>query len=273
MSDQAQKMGGDFLERAVSRARGEYAVLAPRLASLYEALDGPLVENGIVDQGIVDAATGADPNPLRSGDALFSATETGPQHAPDNPPRSRLNPGARPVARADDLSAPTPPKSLDVGADLWAKSTPQVQTYPELRLARGGDPRALAPDLAARAKSQQAVAPMYGVADFSQLEAALDHASPQVYVSHEDETTMGRVAMPTPRTSEKSAQLVAQPLRMQAIPEPFERAAAPAEPVIHVSIGRIEIRATQATNPPRAPRNAPKLMGLNEYLSKRGARE
>jgi hypothetical protein len=41
------------------------------------------------------------------------------------------------------------------------------------------------------------------------------------------------------------------------------------EPVIHVSIGRIEVRAIAENQNARKPREAPPVMGLDEYLRQR----
>jgi hypothetical protein len=49
-------------------------------------------------------------------------------------------------------------------------------------------------------------------------------------------------------------------------------AAAQAEPEIHVSIGRIEVRAVNETSPARKSKQESPVMGLDEYLrSKKGA--
>lgn len=111
-------------------------------------------------------------------------------------------------------------------------------------------------------------------ADSARPESAVDRAPPQVRsMPDRDETGARHNTTQMLRTLEKSGQLVAQSMKIPAMPEPSVNEARPAEPVIHVSIGRVEIRATQAPNPSRAPRSAPKLMGLDEYLNKRGGRE
>jgi hypothetical protein len=45
----------------------------------------------------------------------------------------------------------------------------------------------------------------------------------------------------------------------------------PSTPTIHVTIGRIEIRATPPSAPPQRPRAAAPVMGLDEYLRQRNA--
>jgi len=51
------------------------------------------------------------------------------------------------------------------------------------------------------------------------------------------------------------------------------RAEKPAEPTIHVTIGRVEVRATSEVEPrARRKEEAPSVMTLDEYLRKRGSR-
>ncbi|HEX2209176.1 MAG TPA: hypothetical protein VHG93_15960, partial [Longimicrobium sp.] len=52
-------------------------------------------------------------------------------------------------------------------------------------------------------------------------------------------------------------------------PAVAEEAEAPA-PVIEVSIGRIEVRATQAPASPAPVRRAPSTLSLDDYLQRRG---
>ena len=44
---------------------------------------------------------------------------------------------------------------------------------------------------------------------------------------------------------------------------------APTEPEIHVTIGRIEVKAVQQESRPQKREPVPKVMSLNEYLSQR----
>ncbi len=72
------------------------------------------------------------------------------------------------------------------------------------------------------------------------------------------------IPAPEPATSELRPTVPPLPdLAPRNLPEP------PA-PTIHVSIGRIEVRATPASTPPaRKPSSEPKIMSLDEYLQSR----
>jgi hypothetical protein len=67
---------------------------------------------------------------------------------------------------------------------------------------------------------------------------------------------------------------VVQPRVERAAPAPLPgvpEAPAPAAPIIHVTIGRIEVRATapQAAAAPARRASAPAVMTLDEYLRRR----
>lgn len=60
---------------------------------------------------------------------------------------------------------------------------------------------------------------------------------------------------------------------MERPPAPVRAAAPAVEPVIQVTIGRIEVRATQPAPQPSRPRSAaPNAMSLEEYLRRRSRR-
>lgn len=265
MSDQTQKMGGDFLDRVVSMAHGEYTVLAPRLASLYEPVDDALAK-----RGFTEPAMRADADPLPADDASGHTAEIGQKYPLSNSSRSGATAKVEPPEWANDLIAPVPRKPLDERG-----SERDVKVFPRIRIEAVPRPAARADvdPLEADPESPSPVRRTLLAADFSQPDPTFGRVPPQVSVPDRDETHPRRDATHTPRALEKSGQLIAQFLKIQAMPEPSECASRPAEPVIHVSIGRVEIRATQAPGPSRAPRSAPKLMGLDEYLSNRGDRE
>ena len=262
MSDPAQNMGADFLQRAVSMALGEYSVLAPRLASMYEPIDSTLTEGGLIER-----AADAIPESLQASDAPPQRTETGPTHPLRNSPRTGVTNRVRPTEWADDLIAPAPPKSHAAQrADVEIKSSSRKQTdaAPHQDGPRDFAPKNPRPD-SPQPLARPLVAPRLSL---PQLE--LKRAPAAVNVSGKDESAGRRDALHVP---EKPGQLIAQPLQTPPMSEPFKHETRPAEAVIHVSIGRVEIRATPAPGPSPAPRSAPKLMGLDEYLNKRGARE
>ncbi len=65
--------------------------------------------------------------------------------------------------------------------------------------------------------------------------------------------------------------MIAKPITLRPLPEPSLRETRNPESVIHVTIGRVEVRATQQSSPRRTQRNAPQPMRLDEYLNKRGS--
>jgi hypothetical protein len=95
----------------------------------------------------------------------------------------------------------------------------------------------------------------------------------------------GPVIKPAPSPPPRTGALVPQPIPVvlsAAVPgQPLRRradhhaAVVAAPPEVHVSIGRIEVRAVTATDPARATdrtstRSA--VVGLDEYLAQRGSR-
>lgn len=82
--------------------------------------------------------------------------------------------------------------------------------------------------------------------------------------------TAGPTPTPPPPLVPMPAPLpFAFPLSAQPpIPPLAVPAAAAREPDVEISIGRIEVRTPQARKPERAPRAQPKLMSLEDYLSR-----
>jgi hypothetical protein len=69
------------------------------------------------------------------------------------------------------------------------------------------------------------------------------------------------VSMPEPGRSQKSTIVSAQPSE------------APPEPIVHVTIGRIEVRATPLPQIKRETPSKPPTMGLDEYLKQFGSKQ
>src|SRR5262249_19030530 len=61
--------------------------------------------------------------------------------------------------------------------------------------------------------------------------------------------------------------------RRSALRESLASGATPPEPTISVSIGRVEVRASQAPAPARARREAAPRLKLDDYLRRRSGRD
>lgn len=68
--------------------------------------------------------------------------------------------------------------------------------------------------------------------------------------------------------SARSPLLISQQVAVRAMREPLERKEVNPEPVINVTIGRLEVRAQPQESAPRAQRSALRPTSLDEYLAK-----
>ncbi|MBO0859244.1 MAG: hypothetical protein J2P21_12340 [Chloracidobacterium sp.] len=86
-----------------------------------------------------------------------------------------------------------------------------------------------------------------------------------------DDGALSESLLPAPKRSAISSQVIAQPRVTPFLEYRGEEKAAPPAPTVHVTIGRVEVRATQLT-PQSSPKPRPSrpTMSLDDYLRRRG---
>jgi hypothetical protein len=278
----------DFFANVAARARKSQDVVQPRLPSRFEAPEpaaavasGPVPEV-MTEREILAPAQSRKPansRAPREAAPMTAARDTG-QHdesgpaavpvtiaapSPTRPPPDVVTPAAERVVAAgtSDVHAPAAarPEETNRAGDV----EPRSQTRPEQRLAPAVEPRGRREDearaLAVDHTPRREVAREAQPGDRAPVRA---HAGVREVPAVEP--VVPRIAAVVPPAI--------QPRIVRATPARTPLAAAPraAETTIHVSIGRIEVRAT----PPAIQRGRqaapPAVMSLGAYLSARAER-
>ena len=251
-----------FFESVAARTRGEAPAVRPRLPSRFEKA-GPEPQEFNLET-IAESPAPREPVAPRGAE---------PSHPPrptiargdSSPPPAAISP------QAPRLDAPAPPSSMAVSQaePARAEARPQVPAVPQAErlAARPLEATGVAPP----APPLRIDAPSSVVDPIAGSDAPKPEARP---------TTTAKLFTPAP-TEAPLALATARPAPDKpAQPAPrtgAERRAAtllPEETTVHVSIGRIEVRAAQPSpeskrrEPPRSP-----VMSLEDYLqSRRGRR-
>lgn len=240
----------DFLDRVAARAGDGAKALAPRLPSLFEPLQrAPLMA--------VAETTEAAPEPRRAN----THSETAEQRADPPAPRPRTAATAEPSQASPSLRAADP--SPAVSSTKQPQATPAFektvvatrQSEPAPAAALRPSPRVMPappppPSIAPR-ELRRAPEPSFTAAAMPTTGSLLPPASPVF-------------ATPPMAASARAAAGVA---RRASATSP---AAAAPEPVVHVSIGRIEVRAAPTPTAPARRRDGPQPASLDDYLRQRG---
>lgn len=247
----------DFLDRLTARAVGGEATLAPRLPSLFE----PAQHAPILPPANDGTEALQRRNAMPSSEAAPAATPLRPPHATSPVQAEALRPApiAQPAAqmptpRATSVPAQAPPAALPA-------MSPTTPTTAMPTVARDGVPQP-GPAHAASA----AATPVQAL----QTRIAATHAAA--------EPVPGGSLLPPPapvfampRSAPEPAQAGhAAALRLRAAQAANPVVAATREPVVHVSIGRIEVRAAPAATTPARRRDEPRPTSLDDYLRQRG---
>lgn len=241
----------DFLDRMAARAIGGDATLAPRLPSLFEPLQrAPIMPS--LDEGEA---------PARPHDALAAAP---PAHDIANPPRSpvparaSIEPPAAHVTPAPRAPLPTPARA--------ATERPRELLQPP--------PAAASP---ARASAAEPAAtpsvPARPTASLSPLPPRQVRVAPARQEAARRAPVPGGALLPAPSpvfATTPAASASPGPRRTVQAAAHAERAVATTEPVVHVSIGRLEVRAAPAAAAPPRRREGPRPGSLDDYLRQRG---
>lgn len=242
----------DFLDRVAARAGDGATALAPRLPSLFEPLQrAPLMA--------VAETTEAAPEPRRAN----AHSETTEQRADPPAPRPRAAATAEPSQASPSLRA--------ADASPAVSSTKPPQATPAL-------------EKAVVATHQSEPAPAAALRPSPRVMPASPPPSPILPRALRRAPEPTSVATATPATGSllppatpvfatppmaASARAAAGAARRASTTTSSPAAAAP-EPVVHVSIGRIEVRAAPTPTAPARRRDGPQPASLDDYLRQRG---
>lgn len=239
----------DFVRELVGRALGTRDVVRPRLASAFEPGSAEFHPPAVDQPGVTEL--GPAPSPTRTALAR-------------SPAAVAVAPDVVPVSDAQELS-PDPQQRSSPGSGPGAPRAPSL----------GTEPSRFAPEVASGMASPPAkdapprephVAPRQERADPSVVVQ-----SEPMKTLHVDPAPAGAPRLVESRVVERQTiEARRHPGRRE--PAPRERRAAEdesaAEPVVHVHIGRIEVRAPAQPGPaPRAPRPREPNLSLADYLA------
>jgi hypothetical protein len=240
----------DFLDRLAARAIGSEATLAPRLPSLFEPLQRapimPLSDDGETSPRQHEAESAAPVGPIvaptRSPYASVTAAMDGSRVAP-----AVLEPGLALTPTRATASTPRetaqPPASTAVPAPSSIVERSAVSpTQAEVRAPLPVQPR----------RTRIMVEQLGPAAPAHPVNGALLPASAPVFGATDA----------AGRTIHGAA--------MRARAAPTGTGSPSSEPVVHVSIGRLEVRAAPAAATPPRRRDGPQPSSLDDYLRQRG---
>jgi hypothetical protein len=285
MNEQSRQTESDFLGRLIDRASGRGNAIAPKLPSVFEPPQpsSVFVEQSreslaeIEDEGLVRAVTqrsrtrGPEEESTQDSSELFEYGRARPPRAPEFKKESSEaveNPSVPAMTvTATNFPALVPSNTLNDAQNPTRHADSKVEPEPE--------------------------EPVRTISESPQVEFRITSKNPDVPTSKTK--AGGKIAM-TPRSAVMPAKETTQPQSTGTLlPHTQSIAAVPStvprrsglhhsqtsiqehqpEPVINVTIGRIEVRATQdhAVNARRndEPRG-PKPLSLDEYLRQRGGR-
>jgi hypothetical protein len=241
----------DFIDRLAARAIGGDTALAPRLPSLFEPLSrAPLM-----------AMAGEGEAPARPRDA-----SPAPAAAPNAVPVPRVPTHAREstepaAARTVPMPRVPPPAPERVAVDApRAPPSPPHAASP----ARGKvtDHATAVPTPARATATPSPLSPRQSRVASARPETASTPAPNGALLPSPLPVFTATSALST--RSERTATARTATVRAE------NRAATTSEPVVHVSIGRLEVRAALAVATPPRRRDGPQPSSLDDYLRQRG---
>ncbi|HEY2069706.1 MAG TPA: hypothetical protein VGG48_09155 [Rhizomicrobium sp.] len=268
----------DFLTNILGRA--ESKPIRPRLPSMFENTAAPItsterapvVEMNVEHEAPAPAAATRAPTPQQPA---RSVRATPPPHE-DAPPFETNVTTRRSVQPRDDPPPPAPPAPQQFASPIGPTPRPRVEET---------DAEVPATPITPRPAATQPLKPETTPPAFEAPRQTVKetHERETVRVFENTETTTTRIveskadpiapALPPQPAPFAPPPPMAQPRQEARREEPTHQTAVAAEPTIHVTIGRIEIRATEEreTRPRRDVAPSP-VMTLDEYLKSRGSR-
>lgn len=248
----------DFLDRLAARAIGSESagggsVLAPRLPSLFEPLQRapimPLPDDGETSSWQHETVSAASVTPT-----------TTPMRPPHAPTAAAVNTSRVPAAAPEAKPAPTPARAAaspprDALLPSARTDVPVPPSIVEHSAVPPAPTEVLMPLPARPRETRIALEQPEPAAPPHPAQGALLPASTPVFGATRAGDAAGRPAH-------------ASALRTRAAPTGHGHAAS--EPVVHVSIGRIEVRAAPPSATPPRRRDGPQPSSLDDYLRQRG---
>jgi hypothetical protein len=289
---------GDYLSNLVAKSLNRTEGVQPRTRSLFEPLPNTRgrspgfvpgleqdreqargdVVTGSVRQGEwalrrAEATSCATSAPLRGG-----SWQTAQQDSPERVQEPRVqapalalpaaavqpvgNPAGEPgPGAARDMPSWRPVPGLEFAGGALGRRGPEVAGRPALEplVREQVVERIVAPELRGTANGGELHTERAGVDGSLRLHS--DSRQPEAAIDHHPSLAVGRVVV------QPQVQLAphSEPAIPASVPSTAEVEPAPA---IHVSIGRIEVRATPPAVPAQKPRSAPPVMSLDDYLKR-----
>ncbi|MHB1057962.1 MAG: hypothetical protein ACYC0F_08780 [Rhodanobacter sp.] len=243
----------DFLDRMAARAIGGETPLAPRLPSLFEPLQrAPVMPP--VDEGEMPAR-GRDAGATTPVAQTAAPSPRSPAHA-----RESMEPRAARIAPAERPALPTPARAAADAPRAPVPPSPQAASPVRAIVAD----RAIAPPTPERpVTAASPVSPRQSHVAPSRQKAVPMPAPSGVLLPAPAPVFAATGAVPG--RSERTVAARAAAARAES-----RAAAATGESVVHVSIGRLEVRAAPATAAPPRRREGPPPASLDDYLRQRG---
>ena len=251
---------GTFLTRLAGQARGAAPALAPRLPALFEPVPSALVP--MADEA---PATSRHLLPQVSGEHAGDAPPAGAgedapaRGAPSRYRTRRVNPDIAPDAETGARAA--------VPAAMTTPTTPRRRA----RSTTGAPVRAAEPATVDGAPPASHAGTVMAAADnWSHRVTAADMPTPDRSLARAMRTkpaTATSAAAPVPAPPGRIRPSVAMDAQAWRAPGDGRHAA---EPVIRVSIGRIEVRAVAAPSTTARPSERARPTRLDDYLQQRG---
>ena len=292
-----------FLDSLLARSRGTAAVVRPRLTSLFEpdapradVLDGQASaefdsEVAATVAGAGDVPEGAFASPRRAG-ALSPVAASSRASSPD--PGGTVHVGSSslaaipeagnllPARRPAPIARSAEPRALAAASGTSHRDDDAGLERPDRETTR----RALAEDVTAAPDERDADPdPRSGMwplatATRQRIARASSPASGASATMADRRAARGSADIERPAAAAVESRLVAPAVAAPALAPPpgsrvhFEpvasrRRTAAADPIVEVSIGRIEVRAAVERGPGRSGRQSSAVMGLDEYLRTR----
>lgn len=285
---------GDFLGQLIARSLDRADVMCPRLTGLFEPSQ-PGGDLAAPDGEPTDSAT---PAPIPAAPSL-QRLAIQPQPVSPVPPEAaaRVRPRSRPDTPASPPAAmalhSNPPRVVNE-PPATAAETPRplpVQPHPtstqpreRVRDAPTVMERTLLQPVSRKAVVER-VAPHSPAAPTEVEQTLLQPVVERLIETSRQPATPPRTVTPARPPEVPDARPAADVLRPAphveasgVVQSPVERAgrqaAAPpptASPTIHVTIGRVEVRASSSEQPARRTSPQPQVMSLDEYLKQRGS--
>ena len=242
----------DFFSNLAGRLLGVSEVVRPRLPALFETPERE-AKLSVEDAGPAHAAPFSEPDdpPEPAAPAAIASRSAPLDFGPRDRPEKAVAQWA-PEAAALSPPKPSPPLERPPAKRKVAREKAETKSALEAHHERRGEPRPTN-----RKTERAATSP-------PQAE------TPEPIAKREDQAPTG--PKPTPTTTPAAGSPFALPPAPRVSAKRPEAQPRGSEPTIHVSIGRVEIRATREQQSPRREKESSPVMSLDDYLRSRPGR-